>query len=652
MADGDAASDEDVPEELLPEDVATAQTTHRRPKQQAPIDIPMTELDAPLLALSPDGPVTPAPVSQPVQSQSATDPYLGKIIAERYFVERLLGVGSMGLVYRCRHTVLDKTVAVKIIRQDLAQDAESVGRFMTEARSASAIGSEHIVEVLDFGTLPDGASYIVMEYLEGLTLGEALDGPSGVSLGDALDIAIQMSEALGAAHAAGVVHRDLKPDNVFLLQSEQGFFVKILDFGIAKIMQSGQKLTVAGSVIGTPHYMSPEQATGARTDARTDVYSLGVIMYEMACGKVPFDAENPLAVISMQVTDEPPPLRKRMPFGRTLPQGLDTVIHKCLAKDTIDRFSTMQDVRAALERIAGGGVPLVAPPSSQRDAGTESYIEELNQDTDFRELHAGGRRRRWIARGALTLLFGGMAAGAFVIARPYVAAMTAAALTVMPAAGTAANGSVAATPGAANAALGANGPAAPSGTLAANGAAPSSNTMPAGSTSGATNAATTLASGASAPDASVVHVALILFPLNAHVFDGDKDLGMMPITIDVKPGTSKVVTVMRKGYVTRPLKLDGSKTRIVVGLVSEAAAAKRHGKSLDEAVEEADRAAASLAADDADAPVASSKATHATTHAAETKPAVPDKLEALVPEKPKPHTSGGKSMLAPNPFGE
>src|SRR5262249_23129285 len=157
----------------------------------------------------------------------------------------------------------------------------------------------------------DGASYIVMEYLEGLTLGEALDTPRGLSVGDALDIGIQMTEALGAAHAAGVVHRDLKPDNVFLLQSEDGWFVKILDFGIAKIMQSGQKLTVAGSVIGTPHYMSPEQATGGRTDERTDIYSLGCILYEMACGNVPFDAENPLAVISMQVTDEPPALRKR-----------------------------------------------------------------------------------------------------------------------------------------------------------------------------------------------------------------------------------------------------------------------------------------------------------------------------------------------------
>jgi tRNA A-37 threonylcarbamoyl transferase component Bud32 len=259
MAHGDAASDDEATEELLPEDVATAaQSTHRRPKRpdSAPpqLDVKVSAFDDGVFPLAEHeiDELSPAPMSQPAQSAPATDPYLGKVIADRYLVERLLGVGSMGLVYRCRHTVLDKTVALKIIRQDLAQDEETVGRFMTEARSASAIGSKHIVEVLDFGALPDGASYIVMEYLEGLTLGEALDTPAGLSIGDALDIGIQMTEALGAAHAAGVVHRDLKPDNVFLLQSEGGWFVKILDFGIAKIMQSGQKLTVAGSVIGTP----------------------------------------------------------------------------------------------------------------------------------------------------------------------------------------------------------------------------------------------------------------------------------------------------------------------------------------------------------------------------------------------------------------
>jgi eukaryotic-like serine/threonine-protein kinase len=641
MAHGNAASDDEATEELLPEDVATAaQTTHRRPKRPEPpggvtgtlrgstptaaelelqseFDIPMVDFGDPLPPVS--APLSPPPISQAAASQPAADPYLGRVIAERYLVERLLGVGSMGLVYRCRHTVLDKTVALKIIRQDLAQDEETVGRFVTEARSASAIGSSHIVEVLDFGTLPDGASYIVMEYLEGLTLGEALDSPNGLSLGDAIDIGIQMTEALGAAHAAGVVHRDLKPDNVFLLQSERGWFVKILDFGIAKIMQSSQKLTAVGSVIGTPHYMSPEQATGARTDARTDIYSLGVILYELACGKVPFDAENPLAVISMQVTDEPPSLRKRMPEGRTLPQGFESVVIKCLAKDSVDRFSSMEDVRAALERIAGGGVPLVAPPSSTKEE-TDSFIDELNRDTDFRELHAGGRRRRWVARGALLLALAGLAAGVFLLLRPRLFPQPPPRPLPRPVA------EIAATPP----------EPVPSATASA---------LPA------------------PPVSEVIHVALILFPLNSHVFDGDKDLGMMPITIDLVPGETKVVQVVRKGYVTRTLKLDGKKTRIVVGLVSEAAAAKSKGQSQEDAEAEADRAAATLAADEttAEAPIAEdpptpqpasarlAKGGKTTVKTASEKVEPVEKAESPAPP-PAPKRSS--KMLAPNPFGD
>jgi serine/threonine-protein kinase len=442
-----------------------------------------------------------------------------------------------------------------------------------------------------------------------------LDAPGGLAVGDALDVSIQITQALAAAHAIGVVHRDLKPDNVFLLQGENGWFAKILDFGIAKVMHGGQKLTVAGSVIGTPHYMSPEQATGGRTDERTDIYALGVILYEMCGGKVPFDAENPLAVISMQVTDEPAPLRKRMPPGRQLPQGLDLVVHKCLAKDPEERFSKMDDVRAALERIAGGGVPLVAPPSST-ETNTDSYADELHHDTDFRELHAGGRRRRWIGRGALMLLMAGVAGGAFLFLRPHIAEHVPKSI-----------------------------PASVAQVLAPEPAASAAALAPP-------------AASAAAPAADLIHVALILFPLNSHAFDGTKDLGMMPITIDIKPGETKLINVVRKGYVTRPLKLDGSKTRVVVGLVSETQAAKHKGQNQAEAEAEADRAAEHAAADDAteevtpmpeEAEAAAPAAAKAGGRPGAKAVAKADGAEPASKPAARPR---GKTPLAPNPFGD
>jgi serine/threonine-protein kinase len=478
-------------------------------------------------------------------SVPATDPYVGKLIAEKYQCERLLGVGSMGLVYRARHTVLDKTVALKIIRQDLAQDDETIGRFVTEAKAASAIGSEHIVEVFDFGKLPDGATYLVMEYLEGLTLGEAMDADGGLAFEDAIGIAVRVAAALSAAHAAGVVHRDLKPDNVFLVRAEEGWFVKVLDFGIAKVMHSSQKLTAVGSVIGTPHYMSPEQATGARTDERTDIYSLGVILYEMACGKVPFDAESPLAVISMQVTDEPAPLRKRMPQGRTLPQGFEAVVMKCLAKDPHERFATMNDVRAALERIAEGGVPLVMPPkrAGGGDDGSDSVIKDLKADTDYQVLRKGALRRKAVIWLLALGVAGGVGYAGWRFGRPL----------LVPAK-----------------------PPAPVAAPAPPKPAPTPVAAPA---------------AAATPSADLRKVALILFPLDAHAFDGKTDLGMMPILLELKPGQSKTIDVVRKAYVPRSVRIDGTKPRVVIGLVSTAVAARRKGISQAEQEAAADRAA-------------------------------------------------------------
>jgi len=283
----------------------------------------------------------------------APEGLLGQTIDERYRVESLLGQGGMGLVYRVTHTRLNKPLAIKVLRRENTRDPEVLARFRREAESASAIGNQHIVDVNDFGVLDDGSTYFVMECLDGVDLIDAIDLAQRMPEGRAIHIAVQVCRALGAAHDAGIIHRDLKPENVFLIRRNgTEDFVKVLDFGIAKVANGPKRLTRAGEVLGTPHYMSPEQCEGDGVDHRTDIYALGVLLYEMVTGHVPHDADTMMGILTKQMYEDPVPPKVRVP---QVSDQLERIIMRCLEKKREHRYQTMHDVEVELQRVHDRG---------------------------------------------------------------------------------------------------------------------------------------------------------------------------------------------------------------------------------------------------------------------------------------------------------
>ena len=285
---------------------------------------------------------------------------MGSLLAERYRIVGALGIGGMGAVYLAEHVILGKRVAIKVLKPDLGHDKTLVERFFREARATAAIQHENIVEILDFGQTTHHA-YFAMEALEGCELADLLGGGRGLAWERSKSIIVQIARALAAAHRMGIVHRDMKPGNVFLIRKGPGHpaaaggdYVKVLDFGIAKI-DDGVNLTRAGMVFGTASYMAPEQASGGEIDGRADIYALACIVFELMTGRVPFPGDNFMKVLGQHIVEKPPKLRDVGPLAiaPNIAERLEAVLDKMLAKLPDERYANMAEVEQAFLEIDG-----------------------------------------------------------------------------------------------------------------------------------------------------------------------------------------------------------------------------------------------------------------------------------------------------------
>src|ERR1044071_3351973 len=285
------------------------------------------------------------------------DRLIGQVLAGKYRIDDKIDEGGMGCVYRATHVLMEKVVAVKVLHPALAADDKIVARFTREAKAASRISHPPAISVTDFGESENGVVYLVMEYLRGRTLKDIVRTGGPFTLESTVEIVRQVSGALDAAHYEGVVHRDLKSDNIMLEEHTGGDWAKVLDFGIAKIQPTERSvhetdpgLTAPNLIIGTPQYMSPEQCSQASAiDARSDIYSFGVIVYEMLAGHVPFSGDSPTAIMMKHIQEPPPSVLEDRPDP---PAEVGRVVARALAKDPAERFQKATELSAALAEAA------------------------------------------------------------------------------------------------------------------------------------------------------------------------------------------------------------------------------------------------------------------------------------------------------------
>jgi serine/threonine-protein kinase len=359
------------------------------------------------------------------------------MLDEKYRLDQLLEVGGMGAVYVGTHTKLQKQVAIKVLRRELAQIPDMIERFQREAIAASRIGHENIVNVSDLGTGRDGSPFLVMEFLNGHTLGARIRQGGAMSIPTACAIAREILSAVSAAHQAGIIHRDLKPENVFIVRGTRGESIKILDFGISRVIEAQgesageHRLTYTGQVMGTPYYMAPEQAAG-RSDigGAVDVYATGVILYEMLSGKVPFEAGNYNTIIFKVLAGQYEPLSKQL---TGVPPQLEAIVSCAMSLQPEARFASADEFGAVLDPFCFGaaiGTPRTPPPGAELYPGSSPQmpvvagsgprmpvVAQSHAPTTPRgEQTYAPPRRRWLLVTVAALALGGAAAAGIVLA--------------------------------------------------------------------------------------------------------------------------------------------------------------------------------------------------------------------------------------------
>ncbi|MHB8874714.1 MAG: serine/threonine protein kinase [Myxococcaceae bacterium] len=293
-----------------------------------------------------DGKCVKCGTTEIIKLAQKTDKMVEKVVDGRYKIIRKLGQGGMGAVYLAESLGIGQRVALKFLKADLSEDAEIAKRFMTEAKSYALVAHPNAVTLHDFRQDPEGNLYISMEYCEGIDLKKVLADQRRMSVADAVEVALQTADVLGYAHTKGVIHRDLKPENIMIRKGMRGIHVKVLDFGIARLVNASTQLTVQGSIAGTPRYMAPEQVEGKPIDHRIDVYSLGVLLFELLTGVQPFDGQTIAEILRAQVVN-PMPHLSDIDSDLDFPE-IDAVIQRATAKSREDRFPDMSRFASAL----------------------------------------------------------------------------------------------------------------------------------------------------------------------------------------------------------------------------------------------------------------------------------------------------------------